>query len=208
MRRELDVREQEMDARFESLREREAALAELPGDTTNPGEDEAHSLVDSVQLMDEPDSLADSVQALDADEDHDVHDHVLDADVLDADMLDGEELLEADDLVEDDLIGDVEALEPDDLEEVSPDEVVSLSDDVLEDDLEGHVEDLDGGETVVRPSEEEEEAPRKSKSILPTPATPPDAFYSDPQIEMVAGMADQPWLFARLQRRPRKRISR
>ncbi len=198
MRRELDMREQEMDARFESLREREAALTELPGEITNPGEEET-SLVDSVQLMDEPDSLADSVQALDADEhDDDVHADVLDADVLDADVLDGDELLEAEDLVEDDLVGDVEALEPDDLEEVSPDEVVSLADDVLEDDLEGHVEDLDGGETVVRPSEEEEEAPRKSKSILPTPATPPDAFYSDPQIEMVAGMADQPWLFARL----------
>lgn len=173
MRRELEMRENELEARFDSLREREAALAELPGEQTSPGPEEEprEDLIDSVQLMDEGDSLADSVEALDADD----------------------ELLDA---VEDDLAGDVEALEPDDLEEVSPDEVVSLTEDV-DDELEGHVEDLDGGETIIRPSEEDE-APKKRKSILPTPATPPDSFYSDPQIEMVAGMADQPWLFARL----------
>lgn len=175
LRRELEMRERELEARFDSLREREASLAELPGETTSPGGDEREDLIESVQLMDEGDSLADSVEALDPDD----HDELIDA-------------------VEDDLAGDVEALEPDDLEEVSPDEVVSLVTEDLDDELEGHVEDLDGGETIIRPSEEDEAPKKRSKSILPTPATPPDSFYSDPQIEMVAGMADEPWLFARL----------
>ena len=212
LRREIEMRETELEARFATLREREAALAELPSETTSPGDDEREDLIDSVQLMDEGESLVDSVEALDAAPSLGAFDaDPEDVDLLHAPVPTDRELIDA---VEDDLAGDVEALEPDDLEEVSPEEVVSLGDEELDDaleddvegedaadledldDLEGHVQDLDVGETVIRPSDQPD-APKR-KSILPTPATPPDTFYSDPQIEMVAGMADHPWLFARL----------
>lgn len=202
LRRELDMKERELEARLASLREREGELAALCAESTDasavapvaPGAS-GGELAAEVQLLGEP-SLVDSVEVLDESPDEVEARLVAEADPTDVEALDVSELeeIDADALEPQPLLDPAEAevAEVDDVEliEASGIEGVEALAELAEED-----EDDEGEATAIHPSE----ASGVLGEHLSLAATPPDHFYTDPQVEMVAEATEgETWLFARL----------
>ncbi|MEM9068440.1 MAG: hypothetical protein AAGE52_08030 [Myxococcota bacterium] len=183
LQRELLMRENELEARFATLREREDALTELAEEGT--GVD--HDLASAVLLDDEGEnSLEDSVEVLDAD--------AADVQTLDGtyDPLEGAELVDS---------LEMESLDAADLEEVEPDEVLDLDGEELLDEETAQELDPEELEAVVADDTtiHRSEAPPAIDAPLPTAATPPEHFLNDLSLEMAtAATPSEIWLFARL----------
>lgn len=203
LRRELEMKERELEARLDSLRERETELAELSAETTDASLDlpdtASGDLAAEVRMVEEP-SLADAVEAIDdAPADAEIEDAEVDPAEVEAldvheleeiedEALEAPELLGPADVV--DIGDDVELVDADMLEGVEVEALGAMS---LPDEASGP--DEEGAEaTTVHQSE----APR-ALGGLSLAATPPDHFFTDPQVEMVAAATEsETWLFARL----------
>ncbi|MAQ18467.1 MAG: hypothetical protein CMN30_27160 [Sandaracinus sp.] len=175
--RDVDVREQELEDRLEALREREAELlaqaVELEGEPTSAAANGVESLAEAVELVD-------------------------DLEALDEEPLPGEDTGEIGGRVlpfpTEPEEGEVVSL--DDEDEPEWDEPLSpLATSVLDDD---DVELLDEELPPIRSELRMDDGPSHAEKRIPTPATPPAGFFEDPSIQMMATMADGPWLFVRL----------
>ncbi len=161
----------DVEFREQELEDRVAALQER----------EARMLVESVELDAEPTTakgnggeLAEAVQ------------------LVDDSMLTEESTSETDAFPDEATLGEVEAIEElDDVEELSPESTSVLADDDVElleeDELPGELSDL-----------KVDDGPSHAEKRIPTPATPPDGFFEDRSIQMMATKPDGPWFFVRL----------
>lgn len=80
--------------------------------------------------------------------------------------------------------------EIEELEELPPEATSVLDDD--------DVELLDEDELPEPTEMKVDDGPSHAEKRIPTPATPPDGFFEDRSIQMMATMPDGPWLFVRL----------
>lgn len=163
----------DVEFREQELEDRVAALQER----------EAQLLVESVELDAEPTSQANGVELVES------------VELVDDPMLEEESTNETHAFPDEATLGEVEALEEvDEVEELEELEALSTSvladDDVElleEDELPGELSDL-----------KVDDGPSHAEKRIPTPATPPDGFFEDRSIQMMATKPDGPWFFVRL----------
>lgn len=185
LRRDLELREQELDARFERLREREKArLARVPVADDEPSAEEPTRVVDSALLR----RAVEEVDDEELDDEFDEVDLGSVEDIEDAEAL--PESAELDGAVLDEaLVDDVEDV--DELEE-KPEEVGA---DVIQLDL---VETIDDASLKAVLMDEEEDDEPDLEGAIPAP----QSLLADPLAQMVAEELEAgPYLFARLQER-------
>lgn len=184
LRRELELREQELDARFERLREREQArLAHVPAADDEPSAEEPTRVVDSALLRR-------AVEEVD-DEEFDEVDLGAVEDLEDGDALPEavpEDALIDDALLDESLVDDVE-----DIDELDDSNAGGEVADVIQLDL---VEPIDDASLKAVLMDEEEEDEEELEGAIPAP----QSLLSDPLAQMVAQELEAgPYLFARLQ---------
>lgn len=178
LRRDLELREQELDARFERLREREQArLAHVPAADDEPSAEEPTRVVDSALLRR-------AVEEVD-DEEFDEVDLGSVEDLEDADAL--PDAVPEDAVLDESLVDDVE-----DVDELDPKAEAEVAD-VIQLDL---VEPIDDASLKAVLMDEEEEDEEELEGAIPAP----QSLLADPLAQMVAEELEAgPYLFARLQ---------
>ncbi|MFK7998353.1 MAG: hypothetical protein AB8H86_02110 [Polyangiales bacterium] len=177
LRRDLELREQELDARFERLREREQArLAHVPAADDEPSAEEPTRVVDSALLRR-------AVEEVDDDEFDEVDLGSVE-DLEDADALPDAAVEDA--VLDEALVDDVEEVD----EQPNAEEAVA---DVIQLDL---VEPIDDASLKAVLMDEEEEDEEELEGAIPAP----QSLLADPLAQMVAEELEAgPYLFARLQ---------
>lgn len=170
--REVEFREQDLEDRLAALQERESRL-----------------LVDSVQLDGDPTRGSDEQNGAEL---------VESVELMDDSMLSEESTSETEAFPDEATLGEVEAVseveeleELEELQELEPEATSVLADDDVElldeDELPAELSDL-----------EVDDGPSHAERRIPTPATPPDGFFEDRSIQMMATNPDGPWFFVRL----------
>lgn len=174
----LAARERQLGSETEEvhalLRDIEVRERELEDRLAALQEREAQLLVESVELERESNpgepngALAESVQ------------------LVDDSMLEEQSTSETEAFADEETLGEIEELEelPSEATSVLADDDVELLD---EDELPAELSDL-----------KVDDGPSHAEKRIPTPATPPDGFFEDRSIQMMATMPEGPWLFVRL----------
>ncbi len=182
LRRELEMKERELEARLASLRERESEFAELSAEPTDTSLDLSHvtgtDLASEVRMVEEP-SLVDAVESIDDAFAGDLAAREAEIDPAEVEVFDVDELeeIEADALEPAEMLDEADVLEVDD--DVDLVDAQTLAGVKAEPLAGGAIDDDEDGSEATTIHQSEVPRVLGGSSLA---ATPPDHFFTDPQV--------------------------